>query len=289
MTNSSYFLTDAEDGFGHCLVLKTSWSAELIDVIRNRDISVLRLTEAMGWNDIEVSFLNDLNDVGLRGVEIYSWDVKDISPLQCMTDLEYLGLQCDFNKAPDFSEFKKLRFCKLNWRPKAKTIFSCTNLESLNISSYPEDNLKPLENNVNLKSLQIISRKLTSLSGINALKNLNELILSDCSKLNSIDDIEKSENISVLYFNSCKKIDDISVLSKVHNIKKLVLDNCGDIDSLKPLVQCKKLETISFTGDTRIKDGDLSPLLKLPKLKNIFFNNKKNYSHNRESIVSIIG
>ncbi|MEQ5777135.1 hypothetical protein J4E05_16545 [Thalassospira sp. NFXS8] len=103
MTNDFYFIAESENGMGRCLVPKVSWSDDFIDVVHKEKISVLRLTDSMGWRDGDIYFLEKLQSVGLRGVEIYARGVKDITPLQFIPSLEYLGLQCEFNKAPDFS------------------------------------------------------------------------------------------------------------------------------------------------------------------------------------------
>ena len=72
MTSDLYFIDEAENDMGRCLVLKAPWSDVFIDVIRKENISVLRLTESMGWKGKDISFLEKLQDVGLRGVEVWS-------------------------------------------------------------------------------------------------------------------------------------------------------------------------------------------------------------------------
>ena len=63
----------------------------------------------------------------------------------------------------------------------------------------------------------------------------------------------------------------------------LGLDNMGDIQSLKPLAQLSQLHRVTFVESTNILDGDLSPLVGLPSLELVSFQNRRHYSHRREA------
>ena len=288
MTNDLYFIDEAENSMGRCLVLKAPWSDNFIDVIKEENISVLRLTESMGWKNKDISFLEKLQDIGLRGVEIYAWDVKDIMPLQFIPYLEYLGLQCEFTKAPDFSNFNKLKICKLHWRPKAKTVFGCSNLKHLNVTNYPSEDLQELKNITGLKRLQITSRKLLSLVGIESLRSLSILDLAGCTKLETLTGIERCQELQVIELENCKKVNDISRLGELEKLREVLLTDCGKVKSLRPLANCRLLENLTFAGDTNVEDGQLSPLLNIPELKSMWFVDKRHYSHRRDQIAALL-
>jgi hypothetical protein len=288
MNSDLYFIDEAENDMGRCLVLKAPWSDNFIDVIKMENISVLRLTESMGWKGKDISFLENLQDIDLRGVEIYAWDVKDITPLRFIPNLEYLGLQCKFTKAPDFSGFDQLKAFKLFWRPKAKSVFDCLNLKFLNIVNYPAEDLQVLKNFTGLMHLQLTSRKLISLAGIEALKSLKILDLAGCSILESITNIEKCRNLEIVELENCKKLYDIYSLGELTNLKDLVLTDCSKVKSLKPLVKCRLLVNLIFAGDTIVEDGELTPLLTMPKLKRMRFVDKRHYSHKRELVETML-
>ncbi|QUJ67373.1 hypothetical protein KDD30_15250 [Photobacterium sp. GJ3] len=275
--NSEYFIDEAENGMGRCLVLTDSWSDSLKSVIDKENISVLRLSKSAGWNDNDISFIKALPE--LRGVEIYSWEVKDISPLESVKDIEYLGLQCEFTKAPDFSMFRNLKICKVQWRPKAKTVLCCEGLNLLNIINYPHDNLMDVQALSNLKCLQITSRKLVSLSGVENLKYLSILDLVDCPKLENISNIEKCQSLHVMEIDNCKKVYDVSSIGKLGKVKKVMLNDCGNINSLRSFDNSQSLESIFFIGNTNVEDGYLTSLLEVPTLKEIRFNERKHYTH----------
>ena len=288
MTSDLYFIDEAENDMGRCLVLKAPWSDVFIDVIRKENISVLRLTESMGWKGKDISFLEKLQDVGLRGVEVYAWDVKDVTPLQFISDLEYLGLQCEFTKAPDFSRFDRLKVCKLLWRPMAKTILDCSGLKLLNVVNYPAEDLQKLTNMTGLRRLQISSRKLVSLAGIESLPSLRIMDLAECPKLESLTGIETCQGLQVVELENCKKVNDISSLGELANLRDVVLTNCGKVKSLQPLAKCRLLESVTFAGDTNVEDGELTPLLDMPELKRMWFVDKRHYSHKRDQVEAML-
>jgi hypothetical protein len=288
INSEKYFIDEDENGLGRCLVLKASWSDRFIELIEQENISVLRLSYSAGWKETDISFLEKLVGKGLRGVEIYAWGVKDVTPLQHLANLEHIGLQCEFTKAPDFSNFKNLINIFLSWRPKAKTIFDCLRVEQLNIVNYPSANLNDLKGMSYLKRLQLTSRKLVTLEGIEALQSLEVLDLFSCTKLESFDGIAKCSKLKEVELESCKKINDISSLGGIEKLRKVILTDCGKIKSLCSLVNCSLLETLTFTGDTNIEDGKLTPLLDNPKLKRIWFADKTHYSHNRDEIAATL-
>ncbi|MFA0115084.1 hypothetical protein AB4407_15665 [Vibrio sp. 10N.261.46.E11] len=285
-SNNQYFIDEAENGMGRCLVLTAPWSDSFKSIIDKENISVLRLSQSAGWNGDDISFIKGLP--ALRGIEIYSWGVKDITPLEALNNLEYLGLQCEFTKAPDFSKFNKLKICKLQWRPKAKTVFACDSLSLLNIVNYPSEDLKDIQKMSGLRRLQLISRKLVSLSGIESLSSLSILDLSECSKLESLSGVDMCQQVEVVEIESCKKVYDVALLGELKNLKDIVLTDCGKVKSLKPLEKCQLLESITFVGDTSVEDGELTSLLNIPTLKKMWFLDKRHYSHKREQVLEIL-
>lgn len=286
INNEKYFIDEVENGMGRCLVLTAPWSDSFKSIIDKGNISVLRLSQSAGWNGNDISFINYLPS--LSGVEIYSWGVKDITPLESISNLEYLGLQCEFTKAPDFSKLKKLKVLKLFWRPKAKTIFSCDELNLLNVVNYPSENLKELNRMSLLRRLQLTSRKIKSLSGIEDLSSLSILDLADCPKLKNLSGIDKCQQIEIVEIENCKRVYDIAILSELKNLKEIVLTDCGTVKSLRPLAHSQSLESITFIGDTTIEDGDLTSLLDIPTLKNMWFANKRHYTHTREQVMEVL-
>ena len=284
MSNASYFIDEDQNGFGRCLVLKAPWSDSFIDIIKKNKISVVRLSETAGWEQKNISFLEKLKYAGLRGIEIYAWDVKDITPLCYLPDLEFIGLQSKFTKAPDFSLFKNLTNLFIYWRPKALTVFDCSSLKRLNIVNYPAEDLKELKKVIKLMRLQITSRKLVSLGGIEKLQSLKILDIAECPRLERLSGIAECKELQDLELSNCKKLDNLTELGAFTNLREVFLTDCGKIRSLRPLANSKHLESLFFTGDTNIIDGDLEFIAGFSKLQRLWFADRKHYSHTKSQL-----
>jgi hypothetical protein len=78
-------------------------------------------------------------------------------------------------------------------------------------------------------------------------------------------------------------------LARLTKLKEVYLCDVGDIDTLAPLQKLRSLEVVFAWGNTNIRDGDLSVLTRLPRLKMVTFQNRRHYSHRREQIRQLIG
>ena len=278
--HKQYYIDEDDNGLGRVLVPRTStWDARFKVMMEENGIDMLRLSHSAGWRDTDLSFLESMPY--LRGIGIYHWDVKDLSPLLALSELQFLSVSCLFTKAPDFSAFEKLQYLFLTWRPKAESVFDCKGLLDLNVDRFPCEDLQAVKHMSRLERLVVGSRKLTTLSGIEHLESLNKLELVYCSQLRSLDGIERCGQLRSVQLHSCKKVYDVSKLGTLKRLKTLSMENCGKIRSLRPLADCKLLEALYFVGDTNIEDGDMTPLPNLPTLKKTSFANRRHYTHNR--------
>jgi len=285
-TYDGYFIAPWEFGHGKVMVPTGPWKKAYCKFIGSQNIFALRLSESAGWKSDDLSFVAELPQ--LRGIEIYSWRVKDIKPIQNLINIESIGLQCEFKEKVDFSVFNNLADCYLMWRPKCESLFSCKSLKTLNIDKYPYQDLFRLNLLTRLERLQIASRKLESVKGIDKLTELKTLDLFNCPKLSSLNGIENLSSFHTLELENCKKIDDLNAIGDHNQIERIVLNGCGNIKTLSPIESCKKLKELMFIEDTVIEDGDLTVFNGLPNLKKMWFANRKHYSHSREEIKDIL-
>lgn len=260
------------------MVLQGPWRDEFKSILRG-DVTSLRLSNSVGWRAEPLDFLVGLPR--LRGIEINNYGVTNISTLWALEDLESIGLGYRFTNAGDFREFRKLRdFYSGVWVPRARTIFGVRTLQHLNLSGYPHEDLSPLHELQELRTLRLTSRKLTSLDGIEHLPVLEKLRLYSCSQLRSIDSLGRTGgSLRSVNLHACKKIENISALSRLEGLRWANAESCGSIDSLSPLTANAHLESLGFDGSTVIEDGNMEVLLKIPRLKRVFFNNRRHYTH----------
>ena len=203
--------------------------------------------------------------------------------------MESIGLGYRFTNAGDFREFRKLRdFYSGVWVPRARTIFGVRTLQRLNLRGYPHEDLSPLHELQELRTLYLTSRKLTSLDGIEHLPVLEKLRLYSCSQLRSIDSLGRTGgSLRWVNLHACKKIENISALSRLEGLRWANVENCGTFDSLSPLTANAHLESLGFIGST-VEDGNMEDLLRIPQLSRVFFSNRRHYTHTRQQIQDIL-
>lgn len=187
----------------------------------------------------------------------------------------------------DCTKFPNLRECGLYWRPRAKSLFGCGNLKRLVIDHYSgkENDLSLFSRLANLESLSIMNSRIISLKGIEKLNKLRFLGLYNLRKLNSLEGIERLSSLSHLEVNGCRAIGTIAPVKHLKLLKRIHFCNDNVIDTLRHISELKGLEEVLFYDNTNIKDGDLTPLISLPKLHNISFQDRKHYSHTLKNIM----
>lgn len=228
-----YYIDSGEKETGPTMVLTSYWDEQLKNVMLEQGIQHLRLSRSADWEDQDIDFLKSLNF--LKGIEIYAYDIKDVNVLLHLPTLEHIGLGCELSVELDISQFKHLKIFFSSHSKKLKKWWEVSTLERLNITSYPFEDLMPLQQLVALKSLQLTSTKLQTLNGINHLKNLQLLDLYSCSKLISLDSLSALKSLEEIEIESCKRIEKLDEIEGLENLRKFLLIDCVNIESIEPL------------------------------------------------------
>ncbi|MCH4825899.1 hypothetical protein [Planococcus halocryophilus] len=284
--STTYYIHPGEEHTGPTMVLTDYWDDNLRSIMLAQGIQYITLSRSVGWEGQDISFLETLDF--LKGVNIYAFDIKELSVLHLLPTLEHIGLDCDLSVELDISQFKHLKNFFGRHRKKLKNWWEVSTLERLNITNYPFEDLMTLQQLVCLKSLQLTSTKLQTLSGINHLKNLQLLDLYSCPKLISFESLNALKSLEEIVIESCKRIEKLDEIEGLENLRKFLLTNCGDIQSIEPLKNCLHLKKIFIGGKTTITDGDFSHLFELPKLKSCIFVEKKHYSYKQKEVEAIL-
>jgi len=274
--DKGFFIDTGEKNSGDCLVLTSYWNESLRDIMFEKEINNLRLSRFAGWKDKDVSFLKTLPF--LKGIEVYADDIRDLSAMKDLELLEYIGLDCNLSFDLDLNNFVNLKILQVKWNKHLKNMINLSSIEYLNIIKYPYEDLVALHNYSNLKKLQLTSTKLKSLKGIDNLKNLKSVDFFKCNHLESLESVDRLELLEELDIEKCKKLNNLYQLGNLVNLKTLLIEDCGNIQSLKPLQNTQNLRKIWIGGNTTVIDGDIEVVIKLPKLKELWFVNKKHYN-----------
>lgn len=144
----------------------------------------------------------------------------DYSAVQTLTNLQHLSINTTDKKEIDFSAFPVLTSVALTWRPKAKSLFSCVQLQRLFLNRYTGQDLSEVSNLKNLKFLRVNLGSVVSLKGLEEITGLEELMLMQATKLEDIENILALKHLKRLRVDNCKRVKNISAVKKM-NIPKL--------------------------------------------------------------------
>lgn len=159
----------------------------------------------------QINQLKELVNLTISGKKDNIWEIRDLSQLGTMTNLQILSL--DYTKVSDLSSLNNL-----------------VNLDLLSIANTETVELSPL---FNLKNLNISGTQITDIEILNKFKNLEELNISN-NNISNIDPISSLFNLKKLDL-SRTKINNLIPLAKLVNLQKLELSYTL-ISSLAPIV-----------------------------------------------------
>jgi hypothetical protein len=276
------FIVEQEHLAGRCYVLTGPWEPRCVQVMRKEGAQFLRLNPTLGARfDVDLQFLRGLTF--LRGVEIYAPSVKDLAELVSLPQLELLGLQCPFKRIDFAAAFPQLRFASFAWRPGCETFFESEGLQFLFMEGYPQEDLTTLQRLSQLRRMHVNARKLKSARGVEMLASLDHVTFAYCRALADITALADCEPLRVLEFHNCPLVSDLAPIGSLRNLKRLTIENGVRVESVAPLLGCVSLEELYLPG-TKVEDGDLSHLLKLPHLKRIALPKSTAHSHSADEI-----
>lgn len=144
----------------------------------------------------------------------------DYSAVQTLTNLQHLSISTTDKKEIDFSVFPVLTSVALTWRPRAKSLFHCFQLQRLFLNRYNGQDLRELSQLKNLKFLRINLGSIVSLAGLEEIAGLEELMLMQVTKLEDIDAITTLKHLKRLRIDNCKSVKNMNAV-KAMNIPKV--------------------------------------------------------------------
>lgn len=262
------------------LIIKSDYLTESIKLINSTEFENYEgiiVSRDLGYKLQDLSFLKQTpNLLSISVSDAFHYD----NSLECLNNLNTLNL-AGKEWAIDLSLFPKLVELSFDWQNKLTNLDKCYSLEKLVVAGYksPENDLSELKKLVKLKSISLIKSSISSLSGLRKCTNLNEIILTGCSKLTDISEM-KYLQITELEFDGCKNIKNYAALKNLSELKKLKILDCDEMYSIDFVKSLTQLEFFTFRG-TKVIDGDISPC---EKIRYVNFDNKRNYSHTLNDI-----
>lgn len=151
------------------------------------------------------------------------------------------------------------------------------------ISKLSHDTLKVFADLPNLSQLDLISPKISSLSGIESCTNLECLFLFGANKLTDISSINQLNHLKRLEFERCKNLtqSDLALITS-NSLQRLEVR--FPVEDLSFLKNFPNLQEFCFTD---VKDGNLNPILD-SQIKMVGFSGKKHYSHRFDELSALL-
>jgi internalin A len=273
------------DGLPALVVLTGGWRDEYREIIRKEGLAALSIRV----NGEDLGFLDELRD--LRGLVLNAWAVRDLAPIEALSNLETLTLNTP--KRPrldlDFASFSNLRRLGVYWNRGFESLASSSALEELYVFDPPDSDLVRFAELQSLRRLELSQgRKLISTTGIDQLTQLTFLGLYHQSSLEALTDLGRAVSLRELAIESCKKLSVIDEISPLENLVTLKLANCGEIRSLQPLEGLRCLERLFAWESTKIVDGDLTVLTRLPRLREVAMMSRRAYNPTVQEVEALL-
>jgi hypothetical protein len=266
--------------YGPRIALTGPWSPSIAEYMRYEGVRELYLNHARGWNGTSLEFLTDLPQ--LTAFSILDFTITDVSPVHSLPNLRSLEISTYCKTPINFHRFAELEHIVFYWRHGGESLFDSRGLRSVFLHRYGELTSKPFGQLLFLEELSIANSELEEIRSLGHLQGLRFLGLYNLKNLTSLQGVEKLSNLEALEVSGCKRIRGIDEVSALSGLRRLQLSDAGPVKSLGPLRSLVHLEEVLFYESTNVVDGDLTPLMALPRLSKVSFQNRRHYSHRRE-------
>jgi hypothetical protein len=244
-----------------------------VKYIKEKKISSIFLESKIGDKFKSYDFLNEIKEL-VREISLINSTSK-IEDFPILNNVKKLFIS-EYKEKIIFNRFPNLKEVSFDWNSKIE-FGDNSKIEKLIIWGFAtkSKNLNELSGLRKISRIEINQTNITSLKGIENLNTLVSLKIYQASKLSSIKDLNNSTNIRHFLVDTAKRIVDYDLIENIKSLNTLAFNNCGDISNLLFIDRMTNLKEFRFVN-TKIIDGDISPCL---KLQNVFFNDKKHYSH----------
>lgn len=281
-----YVLEDTPEG--RTLVVIGPWSDDAKGVLVRGEADGLVLNYARGFCEGSLEFLGRW---GVRRLNVLDRGITDLGPIGRLGDsLEALSVQAAPSAQLDLGAVPHVRSVAGEWALIGDTLGEVDALEDVITWRFDEADLHAFRDHVGLQRLTIKEAPhLESLSGITSLPELAVLKVFLARRLSDISDIaELAASLRELELEDCPAIDAIDDVEQLVGLRFLGFSECGDIETLAPVSSLEQLEVLYAWGSTRIVDGDLSPLARLPRLREIRMRDRRGYKPRVADLVSAL-
>lgn len=202
---------------------------------------------------------------------------ENISSLNILKNLERISIHNKIKEKFDFSLFPHLKSVFLIYQKSLNSIFDCKNLSKLEIHKYSNKTFEKFAKLESLESLIIRQGSLSDVERINNLKNLMFFEISHNRSLTDLSPLSHNNSIRKLIIDCCSKIRNFNPISKMELLEELALENLKEIETLDFIKKMTSLNKIALTGRSVVLDGKLNWLLEHKNITLMSSEAKKHY------------
>jgi hypothetical protein len=265
-----------QQGDRRWLSVEGPWEPRLADFMRARGLSELRIFADGRSGAVRIDFLREIPFLETLGLCVVG--LRDITPLYDLPNLGSLVVQ-GLERKVDFTRIPRLRNLSLAWKARFfSSLLDCGGLEVLGIDYYSGKDFLTFGRLKSLKSIGFGFTRLESFAGIEQFPNLGRLSLGPINRLETLDHLEGCSRIWHLHVEAARKLRRIEAVSSLRCLQELCFTACPQIESVQPFNGLPALEYFGLLQTTNVADGDLSALLKLPRLKHASIRDRKHYN-----------
>jgi internalin A len=260
------------------LVVTGDWSPAARSQLVEGSADGLVLNYARGFRERDLTFLAGLP---VRRLHVLARTIKDLSPVYSLADkLESLQVQTDARALIELERLPSLRTLAAAWQQVERSIQSAPGLQQLFLLGYTAADLTPLAELPSLRSVILKDQpQVTSLDGIEGLPRLEELGVHAAKHLADIEALGRTRAALItLQMSSCRKIPDIAPVANCQRLRFFELSEGGQVPTVAPLAGMHELERLYLYGSTNVLDGDLTPIARLPRLKDFRMQSRRTYT-----------
>jgi hypothetical protein len=211
----------------------------------------------------------------MRQLSIPRWAVQDIAAVGKLTNLRELAIELyPVDGIEPISALHDLTYLRVSSGKGWACLRECVNLEEAHLIDVRIANLRRWGTWKRLRHLVLTGAGLKSLAGMEQFENLENLtlIMVGCKDLESLEALSRLTDLTLRYVAASRNL---NALSELTGLLRLRIDqSVGSnrdiirVQSLRPLAGLENLQELVLLG-TEISDGDLTPLINLPKLRKV--------------------
>ncbi|MDB4802610.1 hypothetical protein OAH05_01650 [bacterium] len=250
----------------------------------NQSQALKAFEEGNGFSGLRVAGVSDLSFLSefpnLRYLEVVDQKKVNTRHLDQLSNLRGLRLETP-GTGIDFSCFPELEVFVGDWHVDNSNVACCEELRQLRVWQFKpkSKDLSDLANTTRLEWLTLTQTGITSLSGMETLEDLRYFELAYAPKLESLEGLASGQKeLRELDIQNAKKLSSYQPISELNLLRRLRLSSCAPMANLNWTKGLNFLDSFSFV-ETNVENGDLSPLLQLPKLRYIGTMDKKHYNY----------